>query len=230
MASITDFMFDLSHVEEIYNYLFKTIHIHATIVDSEGNPVLPNPQSVPEGWQALRTFPLEFGEPLGGLRCLAADSNCLEKAVPHILFSLHSLLAILQREQEMRETTDEMLKLSKQLTLLFEVSREISGVTKIEQFCQIILRAISKDIGADKAFLRMTVDQEQKLEPVLYNLSPEDLQHLEAMESFRSCGKNQTIIFTLEDGTSTLLAPILGKERQFGHMAFFRESSKRFFT
>lgn len=230
MASITDYMFDLSHVEEIYAYLFNTINIHATILDSEGSPILPNPESVPENWRTSRFFPLEFGEPMGGLQCMAADSDILDESAVHVRFCLHSILAILQREQEMRETSDEMLELSKQLTFLFGVARATIGVTKIEQLCRIILREISKAIGADCAFLHMTVEQEQKLEPALHNLSLEDLRDIEARDSFRQCSKDQTIIFSLEDGTSTLLSPIRGRDGQLGYLAFFRESSRSFFT
>lgn len=230
MASITDYMFDLSHVEEIYGYLFNANRLHATVVDSEGKPVVPNPETAPESWRASRFFPLEFDEPLGGLHCLAADSDSLESSTPHVRFCLLSLQAILQREQEMRETTDEVLELSKQLTFLFDVAREITGVTKIEQFCRIILRAISNAIGADHAFLRMIVEQDQKLEPALHNLSPDDLRRIEALESFRNCDRDHTIIFTLEDRTSALLAPIRGHDGQLGHMVFFREANRRFFT
>jgi len=229
MGSLADHIYDLSFVEEVFAYLASIHGVHALVVDSDGRTV-PVADGGRTALAADRYVPLEFQENIGGVRFTANDEGTLEKASTPIKLCINAIDTLLQRELELRQTGEEMLKLSEQLSFLARLSAEISGINRIDTFCRIVLEEISAEIKADYAFIVTTgkLDEEQTL---TCDISAEHAARLQEQEIFRRMlDKAGTALFSLDEGTSVLLVPIRKKEGSNGFMAFFRNREKRFFT
>lgn len=222
-------MFDTSHVREIYRYLFEHHRIHAEAVDGAGTIAIPNDSPVPDSWTVTQHFVFSSTD-AGGLKCSAKDDDSLASAAPHINICLSAVNALLAREMELRETGDEMLELSKQLTFLFSLAQKITGVTQIDQFCHIVIKEIAEAIKADRAYIQLADNIEARTNVITYRMESIAAQHTAREKAFQDSVGDQTIIITLADGTSALIAPITGHDQMSGYMVFFREAGKRFFT
>jgi HD-GYP domain-containing protein (c-di-GMP phosphodiesterase class II) len=229
MAAKFELMFDTSHVREIYIYLFDNHRVHAVAVDDQGAVTIPNETAVPDSWSAVQKYPFASAD-LGGLRCTAPDADTLVKAEPHIKICLHAVDTLIAREMELQETGNEMLELSKQLTFLYSLAKKIIGVTQIDTFCEIVLREISEAINADRAYIQLADNIESRTNFIIYRMEAEVAQLIAREKAFQDSVGEQTVIISLQDKTSALIAPIAGHDQMTGYMAFFREADKRFFT
>lgn len=228
MAAITDYMFDTSFINEVYEYLFEQHQVYAVVVDSNDHPVLPNTQTKQENTPSTQLF--SFAQDMGGLLCAAENHKKIKSAEPHILLCLTAVNNLIMREQEVQETSTEMLELSKQLNFLFSLAQKISGVTQIDKFCDIILQTITDGVNADYAFLQLSEDLETSLDLATCRMDSRAAMEIIQKEYFQKNITGQTIVFSLQDGTSVMVSPILGYDKTIGHMAFFRDKDTRFFT
>lgn len=227
MASIREQMFDTALLDETLTYLADVHHLAVSIIDSDGKELTRRGHHGPAA--AFRFYPFTFPREIGGLSCAAQNEAILDGAAPHIAFCLTALNNQLQRELELRETTDEMLQLSSQLNFLYKLARKIIGVDDLANCYEIILREIAQAIGADHAFIRTKGRWEETI-LVTYNLTPEQMVELESRPSLNRAPKNATIIFTCEDGASLLYSPIKEKDGHSGHVVFARQKGHRFFS
>ena len=196
------------------------------LVDSAGREL--RRQGNGEAAVASRFFPFVFPREIGGLAC-AADPVALDQASPHIAFCLAALNSQLQREVEIRETTDEMLQLSGQLNFLYKLAGQIIGIDDLTRCYEIILHEIARTIGADHALLNTKGRWDEKIQ-LTYNLTPEQIDELQSRPSLRNAPKAGTIIFTCEDGASLLYSPVKEKEGYSGFMVFARTADHRCFS
>ncbi|MDZ7641179.1 MAG: HD-GYP domain-containing protein [Desulfurivibrio sp.] len=172
-----------------------------------------------------------FHTDIGGFSCHAADAESLQRAEPHIDYCLAALNSQLVREQELRETSDEMLQLSSQLNFLSKVARQIIGVDDLAECYDITLREIATVIDADQAFIHSRGRWNEEIN-IRHRLDAADeegllndknlLQHWES---------GHTIISTTSDGRSLLFAPIREQDNKTsGRMIFLRAAARRHFT
>lgn len=230
MSAITDYMFEVDFIEEVYAHLFKTLNLHAVVLDSDGMPAVANSRQLPGAWQVRRFYPFDSPNSIGGLQCSAADKAALQSGDPHVRLCLKALQGILVREVEMQEMTNEMLDLSTHLHVLLGIAKKIVGITQTDHFCQIILEEISLAVQADQGFLRLVAEPDHTKDAIALHMSQEDLRQIEEHEFFHQAKRDETIILNLEDGRSALVAPIRGHDTLLGHMVFSRQKEKRFFT
>jgi len=229
MSSLADHIYDLSFVEEVFAYLASTHSIHALVVDSDGRDV-PVANGGRSALPANRYIPLEYQENIGGVRFTAGDEGTLEKAATPIKLCLSAIDMMLQRELELRQTGEEMLQLSEQLSFLARLSSKISGINRIDTFSRTVLEEISGEIKADYSFIVTTGKLDEGL-TITCDISAVHAARLQEQEIFRSMqDKAGTAVFSLDDGTSALFVPIRKKEGSNEFMAFFRDREKRFFT
>lgn len=226
MASIRDYMYDTALLTETVAYLADHHGLTVSIRDSEGRQLLQRGNGRANG--AGRLHPFRFPSDIGGLHCAAATDEALASAAPHIDFALTVLNSQLEREVELRETSEEMLQLSSQLNFLYKLARKIIGIDDLARCYEIILSEIAQTIGADHALINTKGRWEEKIQ-VAYNLTPEQQACLEKRPSVRNAASN-TIIFTCEDGASLLYSPIKEKEGQSGYVVFARSRDHRFFS
>lgn len=198
MAAITDYMFDTSFIDEVYEYLFGQHQVYAVVIDSNNQPVLPNPRPQQKNTPTTKLFP--FAENIGGLLCAAENHEKIKAAEPHITLCLKAVNNLLMREQEIQETSNEMLELSKQLNFLFNLAQKISGVNQIDKFCDIILQTIADGVKADYAFLQLAVDLETSFDLFTCRIDSDAARGITHQKYFQENITEKTIIFSLQMG------------------------------
>lgn len=227
MGAITDYMFDTSFIKEVLSYLQTTHKIDVSLIDSDGKDLdLTVSGSVPLPKTKFYTF--EFSHDIGGLQCSAQSDIDLENAEPHILICIKAINTLLLREQELQETTDEMLQLSKQLNFLSKMAQKLIGVNKLEECCRIVLHEISSTIEADQSFIQTKNKEDEKLE-IHYNFSSQTADNIKQQKNIQETAGN-TVILTLEDGSSALVSPLKATDGQIGNMIFLKGKEKRVFS
>ncbi|MBF0118407.1 MAG: HD-GYP domain-containing protein [Desulfobacterales bacterium] len=228
MGDISNYMYDTSFIEEVLTYLKDSHNIDAVVLDSEGQLFPITGEIEPPLHKASKYYKFKFKEDIGGITCYANNNDILDKADSHICMCVSGINGILQRELEFSQTSEEMLQLSEQLNFLFKMANKVIGITKLKEFSKIVLQEISQAIGADYAVIKTHSRLNESIE-ITYNISSEEL-NLIREKVFKQIPKDHPIIFSLEDATSVLGAPIKKKEFQDSFMAFFKKSDKRFFT
>jgi HD-GYP domain-containing protein (c-di-GMP phosphodiesterase class II) len=177
-----------------------------------------------------RYYPINFEEEIGGMRCSAKTEAALDAAEPHILYCIASLREILLKDWILKQTADEMLELSSQLNFLLNLANKVVGIQDLRDYCSIILEAISEAVHADGAMICIQGERSDK--DILIDCGFEETGAREFYKNsvIQEAQEGRTVIVSLSDGTSALIAPIKEKEAQAGYMAFFKNRNKRFFT
>ncbi len=228
MNAITTYMTDTGFVEKVIAYLQDEHGIRAVVLDSNGQRVHSGNNNTETAAETIY-YPFDFPEDIGGLQCSSLSESALIKAKPHIHMCLKGINDLLQRELVLQETTDEMLQLSEQLHFLLNLANKVIGLHDLRSYSKVILEEVARAVAADYAFVRTWGKWANKLN-VSLNVSTQKASQITACPSFRAAAKDRTVVFSLADGTSTLLAPIKEKDGQTGYMAFFKTKEKRFFT
>jgi putative nucleotidyltransferase with HDIG domain len=221
-------MTDTSYVKGVLSYLETQHSIHASVLDAEGQ-VIPVGDNENKTLSEVKYYPFEFSENVGGIQCSAETGAVLQNAEPHISICLAGINDLLEKELVLQQMTDEMLDLSEQLHFLLSLANKVIGIHDLQTYCMVILQEVSQAVNADYAFVHTKAKWEKKVK-VTHNVSSEQARRVRQLDSFESAPKDRTVVFSLDDGTSTLLAPIKEKDGQIGYMAFFKGSEKRFFT
>lgn len=229
MASIKDYMFDTSIIEEVLNYLNENHGIHVVVVDNADKIVPINSSTEKKTLPQTVTFPFESAKNIGGLQCCASDQAVLDKAAPHIQMCLKSINTLLESELEFKEASDEILLLSSQLNFTYKLAEKLIGINNLNDFCNIVLEEISSSIKADGAFIA-TKDRWGEQFTIPYKLSAEEVTSLRKKPSFKKAFTKDTIIFTLKDRTCVLTTPIREKDGIIGYIAFIRSNESKKFT
>ncbi|MDF1615587.1 HD-GYP domain-containing protein [Desulfurivibrio dismutans] len=228
MSSIFDHLFDTEFLNLSLQYLSDVLNLAVTVQDSHGQTVLS--QGLPGG-QATRSYTFNYPQNIGGLTCTAADQAALTASEPHISYCLAAINSQLAREEELRETSEEMLALSSQLNFLSKVARKIIGVEDLEECYQIILQEISTAINADQALIHTRGRWDDEVE-VRLNITLAEERQLQECDCLRKPRNiEQPIICSLANGKSMLYLPIREKDgRISGQMFFLRPADQRPFT
>jgi HD-GYP domain-containing protein (c-di-GMP phosphodiesterase class II) len=221
-------MTDTGFVEQALVYLQAQHGICALVLDSQGQ-VVPLGDGQAEVMAESTFYPFDFSEDIGGLQCSSASRAALEKAEPHIRMCLNGVNDMLQREITLQQTADEMLQLSEQLHFLLSLANKVTGLHDLRRYSRVILEEVARAISADFAFVQTWGKWANKLN-VVFNMAAQKASQIKANPSFQAAAKDRTVIFSTDDGTSTLLTPIKEKDGQIGYMAFFKTKEKRFFT
>ncbi|MFH7320280.1 HD-GYP domain-containing protein [Desulfurivibrio sp. D14AmB] len=228
MSSIQDHLFDSEFLDLSLHYLSETLQLKITVLDSDQRPIIEKGEI---GGAAARYYPFNFPQNIGGLSCAAPNPEALERAEPHINYCLASLNSQLLREIELRETSEEMLQLSSQLSFLSRVALKIIGVEELEQCYRITLREIAGAIKAEQAFLktRGRWDEEISLALAVGQDESVTLRESECLKERGGC--EHTMICAAADGSSLLCSPIREKDNKIrGQMIFLRLPNQRPFS
>lgn len=228
MTSIRDYLFDSDFLDLSLHYLSEVLKLGVTVQDSDGLVIIergehPNKVS--------RYYPFHFHPDIGGFSCHAATEKSLQQAEPHINYCLAALNSQLAREQELRETSDEMLQLSSQLSFLSKVARKIIGVEDLEECYGITLQEIAAAIDADQAFIqsRGRWDEEVNIQHRIDATEEKRLSDDQGLQ--QHLGSGHTIISSTTDGRSLLYAPIREQDNRIsGYMVFLRPTGSRPFS
>jgi HD-GYP domain-containing protein (c-di-GMP phosphodiesterase class II) len=221
-------MTDMGFLQKALSYLRDEHGIHTLVLDSQ-DQVVPVGDNNGEPLPEVAFYPFQFSENIGGIQCSSPTRSALENAEPHIRICLQGVNDLLQRELILQQTTNEMLQLSEQLHFLLNLANKVIGLHDLKTYSTVILEEVSGAIAADFAFVHTDGKRARKLN-VTRNVTAEQAHQVRLDQSFQSAAKDRTVIFPLDDGTSTLLAPIKEKAGQIGYMAFFKTKEKRFFT
>jgi HD-GYP domain-containing protein (c-di-GMP phosphodiesterase class II) len=228
MPAVTDYLFDTSYLKEVLTYL-ETVHaIDVRVVDSDGNCLPIGNHAVPPAGVS-RFLPFPFARDIGGLLCYATSEARLDQAAPHISICLSGIDQQLQREDELKQAGNELLELSEQLHFLYNLAGKIIGISSMHDLCTMILQEISKAIEADYALVRTPALLREKVE-INCDLTSGRAAELEQLGFLHEKTWEQTVIYSLPDGTFALTSPIRGKEGTIGYMAFFRNRGNRAFS
>ena len=228
MSAITEYMTDTGFLRKALAYLQKNHGIHAVILDTEGQ-IVPMGNDGAEALPENEYYPFDYLEDVGGIQCSSLTKDALQEAQPHIHLCLDGINDLLQKELILQQTTDEMLELSQQLHFLLNMANKVIGLNDLKAYSTVILEEVSRSIAADYAFIHTEGKWAKKLNATS-NMTANQARHIRQHQSFDEAAKDRTIVFPLEDGTSTLLTPIKEKDGQIGYMAFFKTKEKRFFT
>jgi HD-GYP domain-containing protein (c-di-GMP phosphodiesterase class II) len=221
-------MTDTGFLRKVLAYLGKTHGVHAVVLDTDGQ-VVPMGHDDAEVLPETQYYPFDYMEDVGGIQCSSLTKDALQEAQPHIHMCLDGINDLLQKELILQQTTDEMLALSQQLHFLLNMANKVIGLNDLKAYSMVIVEEVSRAIAADYAFVHAEGKWAKKLN-VTSNMTVDQAHHIQQHVSFTEADKDKTIIFSLEDGTSTLLTPIKEKDGQIGYMAFFKSKEKRFFT
>jgi HD-GYP domain-containing protein (c-di-GMP phosphodiesterase class II) len=228
MHDLTEYLFDTSFFNEVIAYLDSVHAIQAQVVTSRKKP-LPSKESAPAAAGVSRLFPFTAPGELAGLLCTAESEACLDQAEPHITICLSGINQLLWRETELQQAASEMLELSEQLHFLFRLAGKIIGITNLQEFCTAVLQEVGRAIEADYALVKAPALWKENV-TVNWQVSNVRVKELEQLNFLPKEASERTMIFSLADSTSTLTAPIRGKEGTVGYMAFFRNQGSRPFT
>ena len=228
MASIRDYLFDTSFLDQSLDYLAETLALAITVLDSEGIAIASRPRKGCEA-QASRTYPFHFSTDLGSIVCAAPSQDHLSQAEPHIHYCLAALNSQLLRETELQETSEEMLQLSSQLNFLFKLAKKIVGIDDLKKCYQIILDEISQTVKADQGFIHTKGRWDEEIR-VTHRMTGEEVDVTRNSICLRQAATGNTIICAREDGASLLSSPIKEKDSQSGQMVFVRAPGRRAFS
>ncbi len=228
MSSINDYLFDTEFLDLSLQYLSETLNLQVMVLDSDGQVLLTKGQA---NGAISRYYSFKYQHDIGGLTCSAADQQTLQTAEPHISYCLAAMNSQLQRDEELRETSEEMLDLAGQLSFLSKVSRKIIGVEELEECYRIILQEISKAIKAERAFFHTRGRWDHEIR-VRINITPEKEMAIRGYECLRRHEETgHTVICTLDDDISLLYSPIREKDNKIsGQMYFLRSPNQRPFN
>lgn len=229
MGSIVDYLTDTDFLEQSLRLLRDAYGVDAFVLDSSGTRVAVEGSDRPEKLR-IAYHPFQHPEEIGGLLCTADGEEELKRAGKYVAVLMTGLRTLLEREIEIGQMSGEILELSEQINFLFTLAKKMSGITKLDEFCSLVVKEISRKIGADHAFLCLDEESDAAL-TVPYNITEGALlkarkEHIFAIASERT----DTVLSTIEGGASTLVSPLISKDRAIGFIAFFREPEKRFFT
>ena len=228
MGSITHYIGNASLLKKMLAYL-ETYHgVRVALVDSEGQWETVEGIGPLEG-PCNKLFPIACHENIGGIQCAAETDAMIEQAEPHILMCIESLQESLQKDLILKQTTDEMLQLSAQLHFLSNLANKVVGIQNLQRYCTVVLEEIAGAIAADYAFLKAE-GTNKKTFSIGHQITTEKAEAMCHDPNFRSSPEGAPVLFSLKNGTSALVAPITGKDNVLGHMAFFRNRDRRFFT
>jgi HD-GYP domain-containing protein (c-di-GMP phosphodiesterase class II) len=228
METIADGLADKTYLREVFSYLETHHGVRAVIVDKEGRIDPLDGQEARE-YPEKTLYPVSFQEDIGGIRCSAETAAALERADPHIRICLRGLQGLVDKDLVLQQTTDEMLRLSDQLHFLFGLANKLAGVQDLEHYCTLVLQEISQAICADAAFVH-TRGRKDKQRLISHRISGRDLETIQKDPALQSLGEGKTIVVSLQNQTSALVAPIKEKEDQVGRMVFLKGPGKRAFT
>ncbi|MFO0752136.1 MAG: HD-GYP domain-containing protein [Thermodesulfovibrionales bacterium] len=229
MPDLTAYMPDTAFLEKSMD-LLKSVHrVHPFVLDSEGNALSLGDNGYGK-LPAARFFPFEYRESIGGLLCTADSETALDAAEPQIRVCLEGVNTLLQREIEIQQMSTEILDISEYINFLFQLEKKLLGVRKLHDFCALLVAEVSGKIGADTALMSVQ-DAGGATISIHRNLSAGEAAALMGQEPFSlALSKKETVLSTLQDGSSVLVSPIHVKEGEIGCIAFFRRPEKRFFT
>lgn len=228
MSSIQDHLFDTEFLDLSLNYLRETLKLKVNVLGSKRQPIIGQGEADSD---AVQYYPFSFHRDIGGFTCTAPDQEALQQAKPHIQYCLAALNSQLQREVELRETSEEMLQLSGQLSFLSKVARKIIGVDDLEACYRITLQEIAAAIKAEQAFIhtRGRWDDEISITLNIEEAESTEILGSECLQEHGDC--EHTIICATADGSSLLYSPIREKDnRVSGQMIFLRPAHQRPFT
>lgn len=229
MASIVDHLTDTDFLEQALGLLRTSYGVNAFVLDSGGMRVPVAGGDAPEKpYTGYRPFP--HSADIGGLLCTADSEDDLKRAGEYVGVIMTGLGTLLERETEIGQMSGEILELSEQINFLFKLARKMSGITKLDDFCSLVVREIARKIGADHAFISIDGEDDAAL-TVPYNITEGELLRARKEHIFEIASeRTDTVLSTIEGGISTIVAPIVSKDHAIGFIAFFREPERRFFT
>jgi HD-GYP domain-containing protein (c-di-GMP phosphodiesterase class II) len=228
MRTITQFLTDKTFLEKALAYLETSHGVRAVIVDKDGQVDPLNGQVIHE-YREKRLYSFYFQEDIGGIRCSAESKTELEDAEPHIRICMDAMQRLLEKAQVLQQTMDEMLRLSDQLHFLFGLANKLAGVQDPQKYCMLVMQEISQAILSDAAFMR-TKARKTRQQVVRYKLSELDMDTIDLDPAFQEIPEGKTVVISLRNGASALLAPIKEKEDQIGHMIFLKWPGKQAFS
>jgi HD-GYP domain-containing protein (c-di-GMP phosphodiesterase class II) len=228
VGKITKYISNPSYIETMFSYLKSHHGICSVLVDKDGLLELLNDDPIQE-FPIFRFYPVEFETDIGGIRCSAEFESVLDAAEPHIRMCVEGLQEILTKEWVLNQTSDEMLNLSSQLHFLFNLARRVTGLQRAKDYCTVVLREISEALHADCAMASIQGAQPDENLLITNQMDEATAARFGEDPVFLTPHKG-TILVSLQDGTSALVASIQEKESPIGYMAFFKSPEKRFFT
>lgn len=233
MPNITDYIIDTAYIAQVAENLKNIYGVNACVVDSEGN-VVEGLESIPDDpipeISFKKFYPFEFIEDIGGLLCTSLNEQSINNAAWFINSSITAINNLLQRELEIQQMSSEIVELSEQVNFLFNLAKNVIGIKNLHKFCEISLIEIAKKIRADSGFI--IVKDSQNTDIVIpHNLTIDEAINIQNQEVFNlALQKKNAVLSKIDGGMSALVSPIDVKDGIIGFMAFFRDSSKRFFT
>jgi HD-GYP domain-containing protein (c-di-GMP phosphodiesterase class II) len=229
VSTILKYLSDTSFLEKTFTYL-KTCHgVCPILVDETGQAELLNNLSIKE-LPVVRHYPIDFEINVGGIRCSGETDAALDTAEPHILFCINALQEILLKDWILKQTADEMLELSSQLHFLLNLASKVSGVQNLRDYCSVVLAEISDAVHADSSLVYINGERMDKDLLIAQGYTDFRVAEFQKSIALHKAPGEGTVIVSLDDGTSALIAPIREKEKLAGCMAFFKGRDKRFFT
>jgi HD-GYP domain-containing protein (c-di-GMP phosphodiesterase class II) len=229
VSTISKYLSDTSFLEKAFTYL-KTCHdVCPILVDETGQAELLNNEFIKE-LPAVRYYPIDFEINVGGIRCSGETEAALDEAEPHILFCINALQEILLKDWILKQTADEMLELSNQLHFLLNLASKVSGVQNLRDYCSVVLAEISEAVHADNSLVYINGERTDKDILITHGFTDFRVAEFRKNMTFHKAPGEGTVIVSLDDGTSALVASIKEKDRRAGCMAFFKSREKRFFT
>jgi HD-GYP domain-containing protein (c-di-GMP phosphodiesterase class II) len=229
VSTISKYLSDTSFLKKTFTYL-KTCHgVCPILVDETGQAELSNNESIKE-LPAARYYPIDFEMNVGGIRCSGETEAALDAAEPHIIFCVNALQEILLKDWILKQTADEMLELSSQLHFLLNLANKVSGIHNLRDYSSVILEEISNAVHADSSLVYINGERTDKDILITHGFTDSRIAEFRKNMALNKAPEGKTVIVSLEDGTSALLAPIKEKEKQAGCVAFFKSPEKRFFT
>jgi HD-GYP domain-containing protein (c-di-GMP phosphodiesterase class II) len=212
----------------MFSYLQSSHDICPVLVDKNGMAESLNDEPLQE-LPIAKFFPVEFERDVGGIRCSARSEAALQAAEPHIRICVEGLQEILMKEWVLNQTAEEMLLLSSQLHFLFNLAKKVSGLKTAKDYCTVVLHEISQALRADGALIYVQGTHPNKSLWITYELDESTAARYSNDPIFLTIQRG-TVLVSLEDETSAMVASIQEKEIPVGYMAFFKSPKKRFFT
>jgi len=228
MQTIASYLTDKSFLEKAFAYLEKCHGVRAVIVDRDGH-VDPLEGQDPVEYSERTLYPIQYHDDIGGIRCSAPSRPILDGAAPHIQICMDALQRMFEKALVMRQSMDEMLRLSGQLHFLHGLANKLAGIRNPRKYCALVLQEISKEIAADAAFVQV---QGRKDAPytIPHCISLRDIGTIREEAALQSVPEGRTAVVELRDNTSCLVIPIKSQDGQSGQMVFLKKPGKRVFT
>jgi HD-GYP domain-containing protein (c-di-GMP phosphodiesterase class II) len=227
MGTIGDCLSDSTFLENAFSYLESCHGVRSVIVDPDGSLHPLNARDIRE-YPEKRSYPVPCERNIGRIRFSAETAGALAKAEPHIRFCLDGLQILIEKEQVLQQTMEEMLRLSDQLHFLFALGNKVKGVHDLHRYCKLVLKEVSEAVDADSAFVQI-LRKGDKQQVVLYKLAGEELEKISGDLPPEST-EDRTVVLSCKEGASALVTPIKEKDGTIGRAAFIKNPGKRPFT